>query len=372
MAYFAIFVDGGPVPAGAYALLPDADGCFRGTVAGGPVWIELAETSAGRVLRAAGREWVSVGWDDLGDNRMVAADGSVVTVGRVGPQPTLWGDGDPVCCSGCCFSGDTLNVWYEAGGGEAGEGDPCPCDSATYTGVLARGTITVPEGIYTGDGWSGTAVGDINNCFEVTFYIWCDPESSLWSYYLDPANPVFPNLTGTTPPLCCEPLTFSFGSYVAFLCALGFGTPMIVSAGDPALPDPCNPPSSSSCSSESCVVSVTLTGECGLELSGSTTYSIGTQMVDAVVDDPCGCVDSVTINGAPPPVEVADGDEVSVSLELFPECYATGMSPACVLAMFGMAERRGSRVRMKLRTDNLAKFWAARRLAAVAGRSVRR
>ncbi len=75
---------------------------------------------------------------------------------------------------------------------------------------------------------------------------------------------------------------------------------------------------------------VTLVPQCDLEVAEGTAFSIGTQSLDVLLNDPCECVLGVLINGVPAPAEVGDGDEIVVSLELDPACHLDDESaPAC-------------------------------------------
>lgn len=81
-----------------------------------------------------------------------------------------------------------------------------------------------------------------------------------------------------------------------------------------------------------CNISITLLPDgCGLELDGSTIYSIGNQNVDISFSDDCSnaCGDSsnVRINGETPPTEVCDGDEVVVTFQS--GCNCSAPSPTC-------------------------------------------
>lgn len=73
--------------------------------------------------------------------------------------------------------------------------------------------------------------------------------------------------------------------------------------------------SSSSCG---CTVDVALTPMggtgCGLELSGGIVYGVGDQYIGYNLTDDCNCVNYVRINGEEPPVFVADGDPITVTV----------------------------------------------------------
>lgn len=100
---------------------------------------------------------------------------------------------------------------------------------------------------------------------------------------------------------------------------------------------------------------VTLIGDgCGFELSEGAVYSIGNQIVDAVIDEededaPCGAV-TILINGEEVPTVVCDADVITVTAET-EDCNCSQQSVSCeesVPTMF---------LRSKIGPDGKMKFW---------------
>lgn len=84
-----------------------------------------------------------------------------------------------------------------------------------------------------------------------------------------------------------------------------------------------------------CTVTVTLIAECGVELSGGIAYSIGTQEVNASIEDPCDCVpdNGLRINGFIPPTTVGDGEPIVVTIIPRPTCEICSQEIYCLPGM---------------------------------------
>jgi hypothetical protein len=121
--------------------------------------------------------------------------------------------------------------------------------------------------------------------------------------------------------------------------------------------------SSSGCSSENCSADITLTGPCGLELSGGVVYSIGTQTVSVSnFSDDCECLMQIYINELPVPYDAYDGEALSITVSLNDDCHYSGQdNPICVIPMFGISQIKGSKVTLKLLPSNMLRYLLSRR-----------
>ncbi len=116
------------------------------------------------------------------------------------------------------------------------------------------------------------------------------------------------------------------------------------------------------CGGCECQISVIVSGPCGLELSGGIVYSIGDQSLSVSAEDGCGCLTGVTVNGQSSSYVGEDGEPVTVEIEISDDCMLIGLEPPeCIIPMFGVTQRSGSKVRMKLIPENVAKYLLFRR-----------
>jgi hypothetical protein len=81
---------------------------------------------------------------------------------------------------------------------------------------------------------------------------------------------------------------------------------------------------------------------CGIEITAGLAFSIGTQLINYTIADPCGCVQSVNINGQVPPTLVHDGEAVYVTLTTGVGCsYSQVSGPSCKVSIVGMRGMSG-------------------------------
>jgi hypothetical protein len=79
-----------------------------------------------------------------------------------------------------------------------------------------------------------------------------------------------------------------------------------------------------------------------VEVTDGVAYSIGSQYMSYTATDPCNCLAAVYINGEWPPVFIADGATIDVTIETTSNCTQFNKEgPTCVMPSFYTRVRRG-------------------------------
>ncbi len=105
----------------------------------------------------------------------------------------------------------------------------------------------------------------------------------------------------------------------------------------------------SSCCPCSCTITVTLVPECGVEFLSGVAYAIGTQTIATSLDDPCGIIGGVTVNGVSNSAVVADGGAISIGVNpMSPGRICTSGLPTCEQSMFVFQRAGLNRLKVSL------------------------